>query len=349
MEQSDISEESTFSFIISRKDGSFKPDRIVISQSLSYPKILTIKIVGSELVPYFSNLFDLDLSASVDAPSANQIIGAYSVFKITPELYDSITKNKDLSDMNVAIDSSKQVYGVIKRFLLSNPENFQKTLNEAVAYIDTYIKTQLSKYSISDDMFVPDPKQTLFLLFAGKQKQYESDTLSSLIKNQADNKIPEVPRPVTPPKKGFFASIFGPKPKPSVTATPNIKPNEKIDQKTLEKKQNKINKKEKDELEKEIKDLEKQIETKPKGRGILSTIWETWREDAFEPIEKREKRIELEHKEQQYKLDLANQKIELLKKKKELKEKLKNNDSDNKEKDSGAVSNQKLNDEDEEQ
>jgi len=349
MEQSDILEESTFSFIISRKDGSFKPDRIVISQSLSYPKILTIKIVGTELVPYFSNLFDLDLSASVDAPSANQIIGAYSVFKITPELYDSITKNKDLSDMNVAIDSSKQVYGVIKRFLLSNPENFQKTLNEAVAYIDTYIKTQLSKYNIQEDMFVIDPKQTLFLLFAGKQKQYESDTLSSLIKNQADNKVPEVPKPITPPKKGFFASLFGSKPKTQVTAMPNIKPNEKIDQKTLEKKQNKITKKEKDELEKEIKDLEKQIDTKPKGRGILSAIWNTWKEDAFEPIEKREKRIELEHKEQQYKLDLANQKLELLKKKKDLKEKLKNKDKNNKDKDSDSNSIQPTSDEDEEQ
>jgi len=348
MEQNNVSDESTFSFIISRKDGSFKPDRIVISQSSSYPKIMTIKIVGSELFAYFSNLFDLDLSTSVDATSANQIIGAYSVFKITPESYDSISKNKDLSDMNVVIDSSKQVYGIIKRFLLSNPENFQKTLNEAIAYIDTYIKTQLSKYNITDDMFVSDAKQTTFILFAGKQKQYESDTLSSLIKNQANNKVPEVPKPTVPPKKGFFASIFGSKPKNPAPQSSNVKINEKIDQKSLENKQKKKSKIEEDELEREVKDLENQINTKPKGRGIFSAILQTWKEDAFEPIEKRDKRLEIEHKEQQYKIDIARQKLELTKKKKELKDKLKNDSNDN-DKNSGSTSVQASSDEDEEQ
>jgi len=342
MEQNNVSDESTFSFIISRKDGSFKPDRIVISQSSSYPKIITIKIVGSELVIYFSNLFDLDSSTSVDSASANQIIGAYSVFKITPELYDSISKNKDLSDMNIVIDSSKQVYGIIKRFLLSNPENFQKTLNEAIAYIDTYIKTQLSKYNITDDMFVNDAKQTTFILFAGKQKQYESDVLSSLIKNQANNKVPEILKPTPPPKKGFFASIFGSKPKNPVPQSPNVKINEKIDQKSLEKKQKKKSKSEEDELEKEVKGLENQINSKPKSGGIFHAIFQTWKEDAFEPLEKREKRIELEHKEQQHKLDIANQKLELIKKKKELK----NNDKD---KNSDSTSVQTDSDEDEEQ
>jgi len=289
MEQNNVLDESTFSFIISRKDGSFKPDRIVISQSSSYPKIITVKIVGTELFAYFSNLFDLDSSTSVDSASANQIIGAYSVFKITPELYDSISKNKDLSDMNVVIDSSKQVYGIIKRFLLSNPENFQKTLNEAIAYIDTYIKTQLSKYNITDDMFVVDAKQTTFILFAGKQKQYESDALSSLIKNQANNKVPEVPKPTVPPKKGFFASIFGKKEQKE-----KIK-DVKITQKNIEKQQKQINSKEEADLEKEIKELEKNISSEPKHKGVFALSLQQWKEDAFEPIEKRDKRLSLIH------------------------------------------------------
>ena len=348
MDADNISDESTFSFIISRKDGSFKPDRVVISQSPAYPKIMTIKIVGNELVEYFSPLFDLDLSASVDVNYANQIIGAYSVFKIAPELYKSITQNKDLSDMNLVIDSSKQVYGIIKRFLLSNPENFQKALNEAIAYIDTYIKTQLSKYNITDDMFVIGAKQTMFLLFIGKQKQYESNDLSSLVKNQVENKIPEVPKPTPPPKKGFFASIFGPKSKSSVQPSTDIKTNIKINQKTIEKKQNKTKKDEEEALEKEIKELEEQINKKPKKRGILSAIFQTFKEEEFESLEKREKRLELEHKEQQYKLDVARQKLELLKKKKELKDKLKTDSSDN-DKNSSTTSVQPSNDEDEEQ
>jgi len=348
MDANNISDESTFSFIISRKDGSFKPDRVVISQSSAYPKIMTLKIVGNELVEYFSPLFDLDLSASVDANYANQIIGAYSVFKITPELYESITQNKDLSDMNLVVDSSKQVYGVIKRFLLSNPENFQKALNEAIAYIDTYIKTQLSKYNITDDMFVIGAKQTIFLLFIGKQKQYESNALSSLIKNQVENKIPEAPKPTPPPKKGFFASLFGSKNKPSAKPSTDIKTNVKINQKILEKKQKKANKDEEEALEKEIKELEEQINTKPKNKGILSAIFQTWKEEEFESLEKREKRLELEHKEQQYKLDVARQKLELLKKKKELKDKLKTGNNDNG-KNSSTTSVKASNDEDEEQ
>jgi len=348
MEETNALEESTFSFIISRKDGSFKPDRVVISQSSAYPKIMTIKIVGNELVEYFSPLFDLDLSASVDANYANQIIGAYSVFKITPELYDSITQNKDLSDMNLVVDSSKQVYGIIKRFLLSNPENFQKALNEAIAYIDTYIKTQLSKYNITDDMFVIGAKQTMFLLFIGKQKQYDSDALSSLVINQVNNKIPEVPKPTQPPKKGFFASIFGSKPKNPVPQSPGVKINEKINQKSIEKEQKKKTKNEEDELEKEIKDLENKINAKPESRGIFHSLFQAWKEDAIEPLEKREKRIELEHKEQQYKLDIARQKLELLKKKKELKDKLKTDKNDNS-KNSSIASAQSSNDEDEEQ
>ena len=348
MEETNALDESTFSFIISRKDGSFKPDRIVISQSSSYPKILTVKIVGSELFTYFSNLFDLDSSTSVDSASANQIIGAYSVFKISPELYDSITKNKDLSDMNVVIDSSKQVYGIIKRFLLSNPENFQKTLNEAIAYIDTYIKTQLSKYNITDDMFVVDAKQTTFILFAGKQKQYDSDALSSLVINQVNNKVPEVPKPTPSPKKGFFASIFGSNPKNTVPQSSNVKINEKINQKSIEKDQKKKTKNEEDELEKEIKDLENKINAKPESGGIFHALFQAWKEDAIEPLEKREKRLELEHKEQQYKLDVAMKKLELLKRKKELKDRLKDKNND-KDKNSGNTSVQASSDEDEEQ
>lgn len=338
MKQDNVLDESTFSFIISRSDGSFKPDRIIISHSLSYPKIITVKIVGNELVSYFSNLFDLDLSVSVDPNIANQIIGAYSVFKITPEMYDSITKNKDLSDMNVVIDSSKQVYGIIKRFLLSNPENFQKTLNEAIAYIDTYIKTQLSKYNISDDMFLSDPKQTTFILFIGKQKQYESDALSSLIKNQYDNKVPEVQKPpVVETKKGFFASIFGKKePKEKIKDV-------KITQKNLEKQQKQIKSKEEADLEREIKELEKSINSEPKHKGILALSFQHWKEKEFEPLEKRNQRLELEHKEAQYKLDIARQKLDLIKKKKELKEKISNSSNVN------NTNNQQSNNEEEEQ
>jgi hypothetical protein len=317
MDENKILDESTFSFLMTKKDGSFKPDRIIISPSPSHPRITTLKIIGTELVSYFSPLFDIDLSSSIDPGVANQIIGAYSVFKITPDLYDSITKNKDLSDMNVVIDSSKQVYGVIKRFLLSNPENFQKTLNEAIAYINTYIKTQLSKYNITDDMFITDAKLALFIIFAGKQKQYESDALSLLIKNQADNKVPEVPKPEVKQKKGFFQSLFEKKEKEP-----------KIDQKTLEKKEKEQEKKEEEEYEKEVKKLEEEIKSSGKHRGILSSVFQQWKEDAFETQKNRERRIKLEKEEAQAKIDIEKQKLELISKKKAIKEKLKNKQND---------------------
>ena len=149
-------QENTFVYLMTAPDGSFKTDRIIISKSQSYPKIFSLKIIGQELINSFIPIFDLDYSKAVEEDKVSQIIGAISIFKITPDLYSKIVSNSDLSDMNVVLDSSKQAYGIIKRFLLTNPENFSNTFNEVVAYVDTYIKAQLIKYNIQDDSFITD-------------------------------------------------------------------------------------------------------------------------------------------------------------------------------------------------
>lgn len=181
---------NTFVFLITKEDGTFKPDRIILSCSSTYPKIFALKVLGIELITNFNMLFDVDVSKAIDPKKSNQIIGAISVFKIPQNVYNQISKNEDLSDMNIVLNSSKDIYGIIKRFLLTNNENYSKSINEVIAYIDVEIKTQLIKYGVKDEDFVTDHNLIMFLMLSGKQKPYSEEAqnmVSSQYKNTKDS------------------------------------------------------------------------------------------------------------------------------------------------------------------
>lgn len=292
--------ENTFVYLMTNPDGSFKTDRIIISKSQSYPKIFSFKVIGSNLVNSFIPIFDLDYSKSVEPDKVSQIIGAVSIFKITPELYSKIATNSDLSDMNVVLDSSKQTYGIIKRFLLTNPENLTNTFNEVIAYVDTYVKTQLTKYEITDDMFITDINVTMFLMFAGKQKMYQPG-VTEFIVNQSSNAIPQSQlKPINIPqkKKGFFSFLH----------------------KTSIKKHTKKTKvsSEKSDIENEIAKLEKKV-GKSEKTGLIGAIFEKWKEDAWESPKTHQARVEEKNKEIKEKLDLENKKLDIIERKRKIK------------------------------
>jgi hypothetical protein len=304
-------------------DGSFKTDRIIISRSSSYPKIFTLKVIGTELVNSFIPIFDLDYSKSVETDKVSQIIGAVSVFKIDPELYTKIVSNSDLSDMNVVLDSSKTLYGIIKRFLLTNPENMTNTLNEVMAYVDTYVKTQLAKYNITDDAFVTDINIAMFLMFAGKQKLYQPG-VSDFIINQSKNKIPAdqiAPSQQKPEKKSWF-SFFK---KSGQTKEVKKSEDEKKTSSRIYRKDSDIEKEE-EAIEKEIEKLEKKI-GKPGKTGFWHAVWERWKEDAWESLDERERRLELQRKEIENKLKLEKEKLDLIAYKKKLRNSNKKSDA----------------------
>lgn len=311
-------EQNTFVYLMTNPDGSFKTDRIIISKSQSYPKIFTLKIIGSELVSSFTPIFDLDYSKSVEPDKVSQIIGAVSIFKITPDLYAKITANSDLSDMNVVLDSSKQAYGLIKRFLLTNPENLTNTFNEVVAYVDTYIKTQLRKYEITDDAFITDINVAMFLMLSGKQKVYQPG-VTEFIAKQASNSIPQsqlrTQVAVEETKKGFFSFLH----KPSTQNQPEIKSN----QPKIKPKQPKIKAKDNLDLsvERDIAKAEKDFET-PEKTGFLKAAFQKWKEDAWESPEEHKRRVDQKNSEIEDKLKLERERLDLISRKNKLKKEM---------------------------
>ncbi len=308
----------TFVYLMTNPDGSFRTDRIIISKSQSYPKIFTFKVIGSELVNSFIPIFDLDYSKSVEPEKVSQIIGAVSIFKINPDLYQKIVSNSDLSDMNVVLDSSKTLYGIIKRFLLTNPENLANTLNEVVAYVDTYVKAQLAKYEVSDDQFITDINTAMFLMLSGKQKLYQSGVVD-FIKGQANNLIPpsQLPQQIKEPQKKGFFSFFTKNKDGKVKQAQPPKTNKKAT-------------KDKDDLEfeKEMSKLDKEI-GKPEKPSLFRAIWQKWIEESWESPETHQRRVEQKKKEMEDKLEIEREKLELIEKKQALKEKMKKKNTAN--------------------
>lgn len=313
--------ENTFVYLMTNPDGSFKTDRIIISKSQSYPKIFTIKVIGSDLVNSFTPIFDLDYSKSVEPDKVSQIIGAVSIFRISQDVYSKIASNSDLSDMNVVLDSSKETYGIIKRFLLTNPENLTNTLNEVVAYVDTYVKTQLTKYEITDDNFVNDINIAMFLMLSGKQKLYQPGVTDFII-NQSNNVIPQsqIVKPVVEPqRKGIFSFLHN---------------------KTSTNKQQVKSKPQKMAVDDELSLLDKKV-GKPKSSSIIGSIFQTWKEDAWESQKTHQARVEQKNKEIAEKLELEKKKLEIIERKHKLEKDLSktSDDSSNSSNDSNSSNN----------
>jgi len=206
------------------------------------------------------------------------------------------------------------------------------TLNEVMAYVDTYVKTQLAKYQITDDAFVTDINVAMFLMFAGKQKLYQPG-VSDFILNQSQNKIPvyQLGLPQQKPEKKGLFSFFN---KPKQVKQPSLS-------EPAPQPQNISKKKKKDEyndVEKEIAELEKKI-GKPEKTGFWHAVWEKWKEEAWESPEERERRLELQRKEIENKLKLEKEKLDLIAYKKKLRSKPekseRNESSDNNSTDTG--------------
>lgn len=336
--QPDQTQQNTFVYLMTNPDGSFKTDRIIISKSQSYPKIFTFKVIGSNLVNSFMSIFDLDYSKSVESNKVSQIIGAVSIFKLTPALYSKISSNSDLSDMNVVLDSSKQAYGIIKRFLLTNPENLTNTFNEVIAYVDTYVKTQLSKYDITDDCFMTDINVAMFLMLSGKQKMYQPGVADFIVK-QAGNAIPQsqLRQPiVVPEKKGLFSFLHKEQSQPQAGKITPAKPQ----------KSKKI--KEDNDIDLEISSLEDKV-GKTEKTGFFGMIWKKWKEDAWESPETHSKRVEEINKEINEKLDLEKKKLDLIERRQKIKREIANKNNTPEEKSDNEDSSQQSEESDEEQ
>lgn len=177
------------------------PDRIIFSNSDLIPKILITRVIGESLFNKVKSFVDVEMSRYVVLGAENQIVGASITFKVSPETFQKIINNQDLLDTTFSIGTDRIIYCTIKKFLFTNNQNVINTINEAISFIDVYMKTQLSKYGVTETDFIADRENQILLQYSGKgiqPLQIEiSNTIANIKKPQEEQKQVVQPKTAT--------------------------------------------------------------------------------------------------------------------------------------------------------
>jgi hypothetical protein len=157
-------------------------ERVIISGSDIDSRTFIFRVVGEGMVDIFKKiLVSIDLSHTTNISADQQLVGGVTVFKIDPEMMEKMFQNSDLSEINIVVDSGKTVYGILRRFLITDEKNYEKTVNEIINYMEIYSKTILSKYGITSEKYLTNYDEIMFLIFGGTQKSGNPTTPQTII------------------------------------------------------------------------------------------------------------------------------------------------------------------------
>ncbi|MEM4114760.1 MAG: hypothetical protein QXP59_01965 [Saccharolobus sp.] len=300
------------------------PDRIIFLNTENNPKIHFIKIIGKDFVNTFSQFLNIGLSRFITEETKNQIIGAFVVIKITPEMLTTLATEQEMLD-STYLTNDIGIFLVLKKFLWTNDVQLFNTMSEIEAYLSVVINNQLQKYNIPEEAFVKNRELALFLTLSSKQvisiTPETAEKLSLVNKLLFWRKEAMQPKPKEPEKKKEQIEKEPPKPQ----ETKSAETESKVLSNPILKDRQTINNNLAIEEDKEFEKSYKEIDEATKSKKEPSEGWlivKNFLKDIFVPqhvINEAEEEKEKIKKRENERLELERKKIELAKKKAEYK------------------------------
>ncbi|MEM3859794.1 MAG: hypothetical protein QW478_10390, partial [Candidatus Micrarchaeaceae archaeon] len=254
----------------------------------------------------------------------NQIIGAFVVIKITPEMLTTLATQQEMLD-STYLTNDIGIFLVLKKFLWTNDVQLFNTMSEIEAYLSVVINNQLQKYNIPEEAFIKNRELALFLTLSSKQVVSITPELAEKVgfvnKLLFWRKEAMQPKPKEPEKKK--EQIVKETPKPQETKP--IEAESKVLNNPILKDKKTINDNLATEEDKEFEKSYKEVDEATKSKKEPNEGWlivKNFLKDIFVPehvINDVEKEKEKLRKKENERLELERKKIELAKKKEEYK------------------------------